>query len=134
MGKARRKRSPVRVDSDEELARRLGKAVAAARRAREMTQEQLAERLDVSAVFVGLLERGKRSLRSSTLVRLAHALDLSLDSVLLGRRPDGELMAAAARLTPSMRAHLTEMMQALARDTDPPSPVARKPRRRRPKS
>ena len=134
VGNRRRKRSPRRVDDDQELARRLGRAVAAARRAREMTQEQLAERLDVSAIFIGLLERGKRAPRMSTLVRLARAIDLSLDAVLLARRPDSELAAAAARLRPSMRARIVELMQGLAReDTDASSPAPARRRRRRAK-
>jgi transcriptional regulator with XRE-family HTH domain len=48
-----------------------------------LSQERLAELCDLHRTEIGLLERGKRSPRLETLVRLARALGLSSPSELL---------------------------------------------------
>lgn len=130
MARSGRRRSTRRVD-EHDLARRFGAAVARARREKGQTQEQLAESLGISVSHVSLLERGGRMPSLPMCVNVANALGLSLDAA-LGRAhaKRDELLVAAARLTPSMRAHLTEMMQALAKDTDVTPPPARRRRRR----
>jgi transcriptional regulator with XRE-family HTH domain len=53
------------------------------RREAGLSQERLAELCDLHRTEIGLLERGKRSPRLETLVRLARALGLSSPSELL---------------------------------------------------
>jgi len=71
------------VSDASKLAARLGMAVAAARKERRLSQEALAERLDVSKNFIGLVERGQSFPSVPRLAALSIVLGLSLDRVLL---------------------------------------------------
>jgi transcriptional regulator with XRE-family HTH domain len=64
--------------SDEQEQIILGEALRALRKEREMTQEQLAERLGVDPTFVGRLERGQRGAHWRTIRRILAALDISV--------------------------------------------------------
>lgn len=58
------------------------------RRQREhigLTQEQLGEACELSASFVGHIERGSRKLSVESLYKLASALDVSVDYLLFDR-------------------------------------------------
>ncbi|MGC3999044.1 MAG: helix-turn-helix transcriptional regulator [Anaeromyxobacter sp.] len=72
MAKTRTQRDPRR----EEL-RRLGERVREHRRTRGMTQEALAEALDLSVAYVSLIERGGRNPPYTTVVSIARALGIS---------------------------------------------------------
>lgn len=53
----------------------LGRRVKDLRKKQHMTQEELAERLDISASFLGHIERGTRIASLETLVKVCIALD-----------------------------------------------------------
>lgn len=55
----------------------VGKNIRANRRSLKLTQQALAERCGMSPVEVGRAERGVRDLRISTVVKLAHGLEIS---------------------------------------------------------
>lgn len=55
----------------------LGKRVRKLRRANGLTQEGLAEKIDISASFMGHIERGSRIASLETLVALCTALKVS---------------------------------------------------------
>jgi transcriptional regulator with XRE-family HTH domain len=57
----------------------LGKRVRIRRKALGLTQEKLAEIVDVSTSFIGHIERGTRKLSVETLYELCKALDVSAD-------------------------------------------------------
>src|SRR5689334_6270068 len=61
----------------------LGSRIRALRKARDLTQKELAERAGISEISIKTLETGKYSPRGDTLDKLARALDVSV-SVLLG--------------------------------------------------
>ena len=61
---------------------KLGKRVRIRRTMLGLTQEELAERIDVSTSFVGHIERGQRKLSVETLYKLCVALDVSADFLL----------------------------------------------------
>ncbi len=65
-----------------------------ARRARGLTQAELAERAGVAVEVFGRLERGRALPRADTLVRLAAALSMSTDT-LLGLAPGAPVPRAA---------------------------------------
>lgn len=67
--KTHRERDPRR----EEL-RRLGERVREQRRSRGMTQETLAEALQLSVAYVSLIERGGRNPPYTTVVAIARAV------------------------------------------------------------
>jgi len=61
-------------DPRREELRRLGERVREERRARGLTQESLAESLDLSVAYVSLIERGGRNPPYTTVVAIARAL------------------------------------------------------------
>jgi transcriptional regulator with XRE-family HTH domain len=56
----------------------LGHALRALRKRAGITQEQLAERLEVDPTFVGRLERGQRGAHWRTIRRIVAALDVGV--------------------------------------------------------
>lgn len=57
--------------------RDMGRKVRSLRKTRGLTQERLAELLDISASFLGHIERGTRTASIDTLARLCNALHIS---------------------------------------------------------
>jgi transcriptional regulator with XRE-family HTH domain len=53
-----------------------------------MTQEELAEKLNISREHLGRIERGKYGCSIDLLIELSCALNASTDYLLLGRNPD----------------------------------------------
>lgn len=51
-----------------------------------LTQEGLAERIGVSASFVGHIERGEKKASLETIAHLGEALGMSLDYLIIGRK------------------------------------------------
>ncbi len=74
--KARTERDPRR-----EVLKKLGLRVRTLRRARGLTQESLAEVLDLSVAYVSLIERGGRNPPYTTVVAIAHALGASVAEI-----------------------------------------------------
>ena len=63
---------------------RFGQNVRQARLARGWTQEDLADRTGLATVQVSRIERGRREVRLTTLVRLVRALDVAPSDLLRG--------------------------------------------------
>jgi transcriptional regulator with XRE-family HTH domain len=64
-------------DPRREELRRLGERVREQRRSRGLTQEALAESLDLSVAYVSLIERGGRNPPYTTVVAIARALGIA---------------------------------------------------------
>jgi transcriptional regulator with XRE-family HTH domain len=64
-----------------ELLQQLGGRIRQARKARGLTQAELAEVADLSTHFISMVEHGEVSPSLPTLARLAAALNLSLSSI-----------------------------------------------------
>jgi transcriptional regulator with XRE-family HTH domain len=64
-------------DPRREELRRLGERVREQRRNRGLTQEALAEALDLSVAYVSLIERGGRNPPYTTVVAIARALGVA---------------------------------------------------------
>ncbi len=64
-------------DPRREILRDLGEKVRSYRHDRGMTQEALAESLDLSVAYVSLIERGGRNPPYTTVVAIAQALGVS---------------------------------------------------------
>jgi transcriptional regulator with XRE-family HTH domain len=72
-------------DSNEaKLLKAFGKRVAEIRRARGLTQEQLAEKANITPLSIGYIEQGRRWPRLVTLNKLAKCLDVSASEFLKG--------------------------------------------------
>ncbi len=65
-----------------ELQKNFGKRLRYLRRDRDLTQEQLAELIDLSVNAISLLERGRTSPSFETLVKLAKALNVDVGELL----------------------------------------------------
>ena len=59
------------------LQKTLGEAIRTERLARHLTQEQLAEKSDLSLNFIGNLERGEQMASLESIVRVAEAMKIS---------------------------------------------------------
>lgn len=60
----------------------LGSRLKQERLKMNLTQEKLAEKVEVSHAYIGQIERGERSLTLDTLVRLANCLGVTVDYLL----------------------------------------------------
>lgn len=61
----------------------VGKRIKAAREAKNLTQEDLAARVDLSTTHVSVIERGQKVTRLDTFIAIANALEVSADSLLI---------------------------------------------------
>lgn len=75
---------------DEKLLKEIGKRINARRRELGLTQEALAERMEVSVQMISNLELGKKAIRPENLIKLCDVLNVSSDYVLRGLRTQWE--------------------------------------------
>lgn len=73
------------MESNEDL-KALGREIRRHRKAKKLSQEQLAERADLHRNYIGYLERGERNPAATTLFQIANALDLGLGDLVSGLR------------------------------------------------
>lgn len=62
----------------------VGARIAARRKQLKMTQEQAAEKAEVSHQFFACVERGIKNMRAENIVKVSRALEVSTDYILLG--------------------------------------------------
>lgn len=85
-----------------EINIQIGEQIKQAREQAKWTQEQLAERIDVSTQYVSDLERGVVGIALPTLKRLCISLGISSDQILFGTKDQcrEKLLAAQCRALP----------------------------------
>lgn len=66
----------------------MGAAVKARRKQLKLTQEELAEKVDISASFLGHIERGTRTASLETVVKLCNCLKVSPSLLLSADIPE----------------------------------------------
>lgn len=69
---------------DTEFLREMGQRIMVRRKALQLTQEELAERLGVSTQMISNLELGKKAIRPENLARVCEILQVSADFILTG--------------------------------------------------
>ncbi|MCI9625157.1 MAG: helix-turn-helix transcriptional regulator [Clostridia bacterium] len=69
-------------DYDKVNFHKIGKRIKEERRKRQLTQERLAELVDVTPAFIGHIERGERSLSLITLIKISNCLGVTIDYLL----------------------------------------------------
>ena len=62
----------------------IGKRIRRKRIETGWCQEELAEKVDLSAPYIGMIERGKKVPRLETFVEIANVLEVSADELLCG--------------------------------------------------
>lgn len=82
---------------DEQLLRDIGNRVCIRRKELYLTQEQVADKMDVSLQMISNLELGKKAIRPENLVKLCSALGTSADYILTGRSSDTEANEIASK-------------------------------------
>ena len=60
----------------------IGKRIKSAREKKGLTQEQLAEQVNLSPMHISVIERGNKLPRLETLINIANVLDVSADIML----------------------------------------------------
>lgn len=70
--------------NEQKLLKAFGKRVAEARKSRGITQQQLAENVQMNVVSIAYIETGKRWARLSTLDKLAKSLGVSIEQFFKG--------------------------------------------------
>lgn len=83
------------------LRKLFGKRLRSIRLAKEMTQEELAEKAGVHSTYIGIIERGRQSVSLDIIERIAKALDiteLELFSFASRKYPAGEKEKLLAEL------------------------------------
>lgn len=68
----------------------VGKRISLIRKNRGMTQEQLAEKAELSNIYISHIENSRSIPSLETLMKLCNALDITPDEVLLGTKQDME--------------------------------------------
>lgn len=76
---------------DEKLLKEIGQRINLRRKELKLTQEQLAEKMDVSVQMISNLELGKKAVRPENIVKLCNILSVSADYILMGRRSAYEM-------------------------------------------
>ena len=64
--------------SEQQFQKELGKRIAAVRKKKGFTQEQLAEIIDVHRTYIGFIEQGVRNPTIGNVRKIAEALKVSL--------------------------------------------------------
>ena len=78
--------------------RAMGERIQTRRKQLGYTQEQLADRLDVSIQMVSNLERGNKAIRIDNLVRLGELLQVSTDYLLTGHGSERDFASLAEKI------------------------------------
>lgn len=94
-----------------------GKRIKEARLKKKLTQEQLAEKVDIGSYFLGEIERGAKLPSLNVFVQIVEALGVTADSLLkdeLTASPEfnNELTTKLEKLTPKQRAGAVAILDA----------------------
>ena len=83
--------------------RESGLRIKKLRKQKGLTQEQLADKLNISTSNLGKLERGLQGLSIDLLIELSIFFDVSLDYILLGRELQTDALKRQIHFTKSKR-------------------------------
>ncbi len=89
----------------------VGKRLYERRKQLRMTQEELAERVGITAQTISTAELGKKAMRADTIIRVCGALDISADYLLFGYVSTQDLSSLSqkvSQLTPEQYRHLED--------------------------
>lgn len=76
--------------SETAFLKEMGQRIMLRRKSLRLTQEELAEMMDVSTQMISNLELGKKAIRPENLAKVCDVLDVSADYVLTGARRQKE--------------------------------------------
>ena len=76
--------------SENTFLKEMGQRIMARRKALRFTQEELAEKIDVSTQMISNLELGKKAIRPENLAKVCKELNVSADYILIGSEKQNE--------------------------------------------
>lgn len=100
----------------------IGSRIKAAREKKQITQEELAGLLDMSTTHISVIERGVKPPRLETLIRIANALDVSSDYLLMDILDNpadvvaGELSEIISKLSPKEKEKALTIIRVLSEE------------------
>jgi len=86
------------VDS-EQLLKDMGGRISNRRKQMRLTQDELAEMMDVTPQMISTAELGKKAIRPENLLKLCEALEVSADYILTGFIGEKDVALIAQKLT-----------------------------------
>lgn len=91
----------------------IGQRIKIQRELQKMTQEKLAENIEVSVQFVSDLERGVSGVSLTTLSRICEVLNVSSDTILLGKKSnyDNEISARTVNFTDEQKEIILKIIE-----------------------
>lgn len=84
---------------EELLLKEMGQRLAARRKQLRMTQEEVAEKADMTTHTISTAETGRKALRPSNIVKLCTALDMSADYLLFGKISRGDTSILSSKVS-----------------------------------
>jgi len=75
----------------------IGRRIFERRKEKGITRTQLKDYAEISEVYLGMIERGERGTSIEHMVRIAEALNMSMDYMILGREKEYDKADAAVR-------------------------------------
>ena len=97
----------------DDLLNQIGQRIRKHRERSRLSQEQLAERADVSSQTISTAETGKKRLRVENIIKICEALEISPDYLLLGEISPQDLIILSeklSQLTPGQYRHLEDII------------------------
>jgi len=96
----------------------IGTRVKMCRKSKKLTQEALAEQINVSPHYIYEIERGSKTMSLNILAQLSQVLHISTDYLLFGQQqesslPTDELSILVDRLSGENRKAVTKMLSAI---------------------
>ena len=91
----------------------MGYKIKEIREAQKMTQEELAERADMTTQTISTAETGRKALRPHNIVKLCRTLEISADYLLFGEISGGDTLPLSAKfsqLTPDQYHYLGDII------------------------
>jgi len=85
------------VDS-EQLLKDMGERISERRKQMRLTQDELAEKMDVTPQMISTAELGKKAIRPENLLKLCNALEVSADYILAGFIGEKDVALIAQKL------------------------------------
>lgn len=76
----------------------IGERISSRRKSMGITQERLAEQMDVSIQMISNLERGVKAVRIDNLVKLSRILNASTDYILTGEKTEGDISSLSKQI------------------------------------
>ncbi len=77
----------------------MGNRISKRRKELKMTQEQVAESMNISVQSLSCIELGKKAIRPENLVNLCYTLDVSADYILKGTKSEKQLNGILLKLS-----------------------------------